>query len=259
MKRGKRGGWKRGRVWGLHRMSVVETHKLSTFKHLHLKDEHIYVTYPKKSKNQKQTCLAEIKLRNTTKTPPQTKVHREFNFQFFHSEIWLQSVICFATQDGTECWEKPSLEFLRSPLVWRGGNAGRVSSWLVGKMSDCSLHAPELHRTAWFRRQCWMNKGAESTKHGEPECDCSKGPGPCASSRVTRLGPRRGKGERALSGRGAGWAPGTEMESKVLKPTPGQMESVHSFPKPDEKRSKPGSDCGHREWQTLNAVNWMKL
>lgn len=57
----------------------------------------------KKSKNQKQTCLAEIKLRNTTKTPPQTKVHREFNFQFFHSEIWLQSVICFATQDGTEC------------------------------------------------------------------------------------------------------------------------------------------------------------
>lgn len=54
-------------------MSVVETHKLPTFKHLHLKGEHIYVTYPKKFKNQKQTCLAEIKPRNTTKTPPQTK------------------------------------------------------------------------------------------------------------------------------------------------------------------------------------------
>lgn len=43
-------------------MSGVETRKLPTLKHLHLKGEHIYISLilKKKKKNQKQTCLAEI-------------------------------------------------------------------------------------------------------------------------------------------------------------------------------------------------------
>lgn len=72
-------------------MSVVETHKLPTLEHLHLKGEHIYIyiaySKKKKIKNQKQKCLAEIKPRNTTNTPPQTRKSRE-NL-IFHSEIWL--------------------------------------------------------------------------------------------------------------------------------------------------------------------------
>ena len=34
-------------------MSGMETRKLPTLKHLHLKGEHIYITYPKKKKKSK--------------------------------------------------------------------------------------------------------------------------------------------------------------------------------------------------------------
>lgn len=187
MKRGKRGGWKRGREWGLHQMSVVETHKLPTFKHLHLKGEHIYIPLIlKKKKNRKQTCLAEIKPRNTTKTPPQTKkVHRELSFPCFHSEIWLQSVICFAPQDGTERWTKPSLLSLLDPILWEGVGRpmgyGWINSWLLGRMSDHALSILQ-DSTEPPGAASAVKRGAESTKHREPECDRGKGTGPCAFS-----------------------------------------------------------------------------
>lgn len=149
MKRGKRGGWKRGREWGLHQMSVVETHKLPTFKHLHLKGEHIYISLilKKKKKNQKQTCLAEIKPGNTTKTPPQTKkVHREFNFPLFHSEIWLQSVICLLLRMVQSAEAQPLMS-IRSHPEGRGGKAcGPWAYQLLAAWQDvrlCSLHPPE--------------------------------------------------------------------------------------------------------------------
>lgn len=86
-------------------MSGVETRKLPTLKHLHLKGEHIYISLILKKKKKIKSRHVWLKYnQETTKTPPQIKkVRREFNFPFFHSEIWLQSVICFAAHDGTEC------------------------------------------------------------------------------------------------------------------------------------------------------------
>lgn len=186
-------------------MSVVETHKLPTFKHLHLKGEHIYITYPKKIKKWKADMFGWTKTKkHNQNSPTNQKVHREFNFPFFHLEIWLPSVMCFPTQDET-VWRAQPLESFTSHPVGQGGRAAgpRVSQLLATwQEADCSLHPPQLHRTTW-RCPSWVNR-AKSTKHGEPECDHSKGPEPCAFPWVTRLGPRRGKGQRALLGRGAG-------------------------------------------------------
>lgn len=154
--------------------------------------------------------------------------------------------------------ETKPLESLRPHLVGSGGNTRQASSWPVGRMSDSFLQPPELHRTAWCC-QCWMNQGAESTKHGEPGCGCSKGPGLCASSWVTHLGPRRRKGKSPI-GKRSWLSPGTEMESKALKPTP-EIKSVQSFPKPDGKKVKARFRLLtlRKRWQMLNAMNWMKL
>lgn len=169
MKRGKRGGWKRGREWGLHQCQFVETHKLPTFKHLHLKGEHIYIyiTYPKIKKNEKQTSLAELKPRNTTKTPPQTKkICREFNFPFSRLETWLPSVVCLADSG----WHGVRKARRVSQIPSRGkGQAllgrGSGSTWLLGRRSDLTLPAPELHGTRW-RRQRWVSKVHRARRTG---------------------------------------------------------------------------------------------
>lgn len=262
MKRGKRGGWKRGREWGLHWMSVVETHKLPTFKHLHLKGEHIYIyiTYPKKIFKSKADMFGWNKTKKHNQNSPiNQKIHTEFNFPFFHSEIGLQSVICFATQDGTHCWEKPSLLSLLDPILWEGvGRAvghGRVNSWLLGRMSDCALHPPELHRTAWCH-QCWV-KRSRVHKPQRTRTWLQQG----ARTLCFFMGyiSRAKERERRKSpiGKRSWLSPWTEMESKALKPTPGQIEIVSKVFPNQKKRSKSGSDCGHkRRRRTVNAMNW---
>lgn len=68
-------------------------------------------------------------------SPTNQKVHKELNFQCFHSEIWLQSVICFAPQNGTECWEKLSLLSLLGPTWWEAvGTPGKPAP---GQSAGC--------------------------------------------------------------------------------------------------------------------------
>lgn len=153
------------------------------------------------------------------KLPHKSKRSVEFNFPFFHSEIWLQSVICFAAHDGTECWKKASSWSLSEPTLWEGVGrpvgCGRTSSWLLGRMADV-LSPPSMPpQNCLVLPVLWTE---QSTKDQELECDCSKGPGPCAFSWVTHLGPRRGT-ERALLGRrGAGWAPKLRWRVRLLSP-----------------------------------------
>lgn len=150
--------------------------------------------------------MAELKPRNTTKTPPQTKeVHREFNFPFFPLRIWLPNVMCFAIQDGTECAKMPSLSVSHIPSCGKG----QQDCWAMGKSTPGYLAGSQtvlsiLQNTTELPGAARAGEQSKSTKLGEPECDRSKGPGPCAFEWVTRLGPRRGKGKRALLGRGAG-------------------------------------------------------
>lgn len=60
--------------------------------------------------------MAEKKLKNTTKTPPQTKKSIENSMPHFHSEIWLQSVTFLLRM--VQCWKKPSLLSLLAPILW---------------------------------------------------------------------------------------------------------------------------------------------
>lgn len=73
-------------------------------------------------------------------SPTNQKVHKEFNFQCFRSETWLQSVICFATQDGTECCEKPSLLSLLGPPC--GKRWERQATQLQASWQDVGLRSP---------------------------------------------------------------------------------------------------------------------
>lgn len=78
-------------------------------------------------------------------SPTNQKVHGEFNFPLFHSEIWLQSVTYFATQDSRVRREiqPPVLD----PILREGDGTlvghGWVPSWLAGRMSDCALTIPQ--------------------------------------------------------------------------------------------------------------------
>lgn len=99
-------------------MSVVETHKLPTLEHLHLKGEHIYIYISlilKKIKNQNQTCLAEIKPRNTTNTPPQTKKSIENSISHFpfRNLATKYDLFCYS---GWYSAEKPSFLSLLDPI-----------------------------------------------------------------------------------------------------------------------------------------------
>lgn len=97
-------------------MSVVKTHTLPTLEHLHLKGEHIYISLIlKKIKNQKQTCLAEIKPRNTTNTPPQTKKSRENSISHFpfRNLATKRDLFCYS---GWYSAEKASLLSLLDPI-----------------------------------------------------------------------------------------------------------------------------------------------
>ena len=101
-----------------------------------------------------------------------------------------------------------------------------------------------------------VNRGAESAEHWEPQCDRSKGPGPCAFSGVTHLGPRRGKGERALLGGGASRAPKMRWRARLLGPHLGKYKVSKAFPSQREKRSKSGSGSGHRERDDRCWIQW---
>lgn len=144
--------------------------------------------------------------------------------------VWL-------TQDGTECG-KPG-ESLRSHPGGRGRRC-----WAAGQAAPgCSAGgqtALSLLQNSTEPAGAANAEWAKSTEHGEPECDCSKGPGPCAFPGVTRLGPRRGK-EGALSGRGAGWAHiwanGNSVQSSP-KPERGQMQTVDTEKKRTKEYSK---------------------
>lgn len=63
-----------------------------------------------------------------------------------------------------------------------------------------------------------VNRGTESIKHWEPECDCGKRPGRFAYLWVTHLGPRRRRGEQTLLGRGNGQAPKLGWRVRLLSP-----------------------------------------
>lgn len=62
-----------------------------------------------------------------------------------------------------------------------------------------SSRTPQKHLVSLELGERWE----QSPQNTETECDCKR-PGPCAFSWVTNLGPRRGKEERVLLGRGAG-------------------------------------------------------
>ena len=226
-------------------MSVVETHKLLTLEHLYLKGECVYIyvcvcawyIYYKHniynhilkfSLNQKQTYLAEIKPRHNKYSPTNQKVHKEFNFPFFHSEIWLQSVICFTTQHGTEYWETQPLESLRSHLVGRPWATGKSTpDYLAGCQTVLSpfsrppqnhLGPPALseqsrvHKTQ--RTRMWLQQGA----------------GTLCFYMSYYLGPRRRKGERAVWGRGSGWAPKLRWRVRLLSLHLGKQKWCPVFP-----------------------------
>lgn len=89
-------------------MSVVETHKLPTLEHLHLKGEHIYITYSKKKLKIKSRRLAEIKPTNTTNTPPQTKKSIENSISHFPFRNLATKCDLFCSS-GWYSAEKPSL------------------------------------------------------------------------------------------------------------------------------------------------------
>lgn len=107
-----------------------------------------------------------------------------------------------------------------------------------GYSAGCQTCSPSSRMPPNICHQCWANRGAESTKHGEPEGDCSRRPGPCAFSWVTHLVPRRGEGERALLGRGAGWAPKLRWRVRLLSPHLGKYKVSKILP---NYRKKSGS------------------
>lgn len=116
--------------------------------------------------------------------------------------------------------ETQPLESLRSHPVGRGGEAyGLWVNQLLATRQDvrpCSLHPPGLHRTAWCR-QCSEER---SWVHKTPRT----GMWPRQRDRTLCFfigytsGPRRGRGERALLGRGAGWAPKLRWRVRLLSP-----------------------------------------
>lgn len=127
-------------------------------------------------------------------------------------------MICFVTQDGTKSWKKPRLRLLSAPVLWKGVGRpvdhGQINSWLLGRMSDCSLQESLEPPGALSA----VNRGAESIKHWELECDCGKRPGHCACLWVTHLGLRRRRGEQTLLGRGSGQAPELGWRVRLLSP-----------------------------------------
>lgn len=149
--------------------------------------------------------------------------------------------MCFAIQDGTECAKMPSLSVSHIPSCGKG----RQGCWAMGKSTPGYLAGSQtvlsiLQNTTELPGAARAGEQSKSTKLGEPECDRSKGPGPCAFEWVTRLGPRRGKGKRALLGRGAGWAHIWANRNKC--PNFSQTGG--------KNRSMSGSDCGHWEKMT---------
>lgn len=65
-------------------MSGVETRKLPTLKHLHLKGEHIYISLILKKKKKIKSKHVWLKYnQETTKTPPQIKKVRRVQFPIF--------------------------------------------------------------------------------------------------------------------------------------------------------------------------------
>lgn len=155
-------------------------------------------------------------------SPHKPKSPERIQFPIFHSEIWLQSMICVAPQDGTVLKTQP-LESLRSHL-WEDCGPWWINAWLLGRMSDL------LSVLQSICPRCRADRAAEPTEHGEPECDCGRRLGPCAFSWVTHPGPRRGKGERALLGRGAGWAPNVRWRVRLLSPHLGKYKVSKILP-----------------------------
>lgn len=147
MKRGKRGGWKRGREWGLHWMSVVETHKLPTFKHLHLKGEHIYIyiTYPKKIFKSKADMFGWNKTKKHNQNSPiNQKNPYRIQFPIFSFRNWAtkRDLFCYSGW-YTLLRETQPLESLRSHLVGRGGKGGGPwASQLLATWQDVRLCSP---------------------------------------------------------------------------------------------------------------------
>lgn len=106
------------------------------------------------------------KTKKHNQNSPQTKkVHREFNFLLFQSEIWQQSVICLLLR-MVESWKKPSLLSLLDPILGKGGQAG--GSWvneLLAIWQLVSIRALSIlpnSRPTWHCQR-WVNR-AESTE-----------------------------------------------------------------------------------------------
>lgn len=154
--------------------------------------------------------------------------------------------------------ETQPLESLRSHLVGRGGKAsGPWASQLLATWRDIRLCSPSsrtpqnhlmppvlgeqrsrVHKPQ--RTRTWLQQGARTL---------------CFFIGYTSRAKERER-RKNPTGKRSWLSPWTEMASKALKPTPGQIVSK-VFPNQKKKRSKSGSDCEHkRRWRMLNAVNW---
>lgn len=144
-------------------------------------------------------------------SPTNQKVQREFNFPFRNLAIKCD-LFCYSGWYGAE---KPSLLSRLEPTCGKAVGHGQANSWLLGRMSDSALPPPELHRTCC--RQCQVNRGAESTNTENRMWRQQAARTLCFFMGYTSRA-KEGKGERALLGRGAGWAPKLRWRVRLLSP-----------------------------------------
>lgn len=144
-------------------------------------------------------------------SPTNQKVQREFNFPFRNLAIKCD-LFCYSGWYGAE---KPSLLSRLEPICGKAVGHGRANSWLLGRcqtvlflLQNSTEHvAASAGRTEERSPQntenrMWRQQAARTL---------------CFFMGYTSRA-KEGKGERALLGRGAGWAPKLRWRVRLLSP-----------------------------------------